>query len=689
MNIEKPTFKHLCFMYMQQLTNFPYIEKDFDAITDYQLLCRVVNYLNQVIENSNEQNTAITNLYNAFIALKDYVDTYFDENFPQLVNDKIDELVEDGTLENILHSRLNIITIYDTFQDVLTSSNTLVDGLTIETLGYYTINDGGRAYYKITDTEDENEYQEEVGELYATLMPINNQVYAEQFGIVGDTTDNSNCNEKLIIALNYASTHNCELNFMRKTYTCYSIPVPQNTRINGNGCMFKKPNFLIAPYNLEPNVYGNYGIFILEKQTSNTELKPTFIRDCTFDGNCWEIWDIEQGYAQQQGSLIKLFGNYQYTSRIKAFFYNVIVQNCASDGFHIRDNSDVYIENAKSYECFRGGLTCTGGGSLVKVNGFEFNGNLVKDGIDLESDSQSTELNEYFFTNITINNDLDLGVPLDNAIVTIDNMISKGECLIRGTSKGVYISNSHFKISDPTKNFSFTSVGEGYKNLIFDNCIFEGAKVDDEDTGTYINLQSLYEGSETTQIKVITKFINCQFKNIRTISGGPVANGEITFDGCDFDSTIFGTYAIGEGIITNQRFSPKILNIRNCTFNNSGYALFGTGSTSRICLVNFENNNFTNSANQGIRVYRSLINFNQIFKDYGFGITWHTDHKKRLTGKRIIMTTDTTQVPTSSTPGVNGDDQILIFSEDYVTILAKFVYDVETKTWTTIFNNIQ
>ena len=39
-------FKQLVLMNLQALTNFPYIEKDFDAVTDYELLCLVVDYLN-------------------------------------------------------------------------------------------------------------------------------------------------------------------------------------------------------------------------------------------------------------------------------------------------------------------------------------------------------------------------------------------------------------------------------------------------------------------------------------------------------------------------------------------------------------------------------------------------------------------------------------------------------------------
>ena len=67
------TFRQLVLMNMQQLTNFPYIEKDFDALTDYELLCLVVKFLNDVIANQNEQNDSITRMYQSFLALQEYI----------------------------------------------------------------------------------------------------------------------------------------------------------------------------------------------------------------------------------------------------------------------------------------------------------------------------------------------------------------------------------------------------------------------------------------------------------------------------------------------------------------------------------------------------------------------------------------------------------------------------------------
>lgn len=106
--MNKPTFKHICLMHIQQLTNFPYIEKDFDALTDYGLLCKIVDYLNQVITNGNAQNETITALYNAFVELKDYVDNYFDNlDVQDEINNKLDEMTESGELQEIIDTYLN------------------------------------------------------------------------------------------------------------------------------------------------------------------------------------------------------------------------------------------------------------------------------------------------------------------------------------------------------------------------------------------------------------------------------------------------------------------------------------------------------------------------------------------------------------------------------------------------------
>lgn len=74
-----------------------------DSLSYYELLNKVVHYLNVVIDNLEgvEQNTDA--LLNAYNQLQEYVNTYFDNlDLGEEIERKINEMVEDGTFDDIL-----------------------------------------------------------------------------------------------------------------------------------------------------------------------------------------------------------------------------------------------------------------------------------------------------------------------------------------------------------------------------------------------------------------------------------------------------------------------------------------------------------------------------------------------------------------------------------------------------------
>ena len=268
------TFKHLVYLHMQQLTNFPYIEKDFDALTDYELLCLVVKYLNDVIKNSNEQNESIMNLYNAFITLQDYVNDYFDEKFPELVNNKIDELVEDGTFESMLNDALHLIRVYNTYTEMIAASSGFVPYMKIRTLGYYEINDGGGAYYYVTDTESTDEYQIEIGDYYLTLVYDNNEINIKQFGCkVDGVTDDTTALKNAISQLN------------NKAISNYTLIIPAIT------CISEELDFEVQGITLKGYNINKCGIKLIGANTfikfghTGENLHEMNIRDLFIQGN--------------------------------------------------------------------------------------------------------------------------------------------------------------------------------------------------------------------------------------------------------------------------------------------------------------------------------------------------------------------------------------------------------------------
>lgn len=75
-DIIKPSYKNIPYIKGWVLTNFPFIEADFDAITSYELWCKVVKYVNELISNMKLTQDAVNDLIDAFAELKQYVDTY-------------------------------------------------------------------------------------------------------------------------------------------------------------------------------------------------------------------------------------------------------------------------------------------------------------------------------------------------------------------------------------------------------------------------------------------------------------------------------------------------------------------------------------------------------------------------------------------------------------------------------------
>ena len=208
------TFRQLVLMNMQQLTNFPYIEKDFDALTDYELLCLVVKFLNDVIANQNEQNDSITSMYEAFLALQTYVNNtkdtledafnnldnyvrnYFDNlDVQEEINNKLDSMLEDGTLQTIIEEFLqtNALWCFNNVSSMKLATN-LINGSFCKTLGYYNANDGGMANYKIRTKTNEDVINEMSlialydENLVAELIVQNNVLNIKQYGAKGNNT---------------------------------------------------------------------------------------------------------------------------------------------------------------------------------------------------------------------------------------------------------------------------------------------------------------------------------------------------------------------------------------------------------------------------------------------------------------------------------------------------------------------
>lgn len=254
------------------LQNFPFIEQDFDALTDYELICKVVEYLNRVITSQNELiaevgrfETDITNdfdrLEGLFIELKSFVDNYFDNlDVQEEINNKLDDMVEQGTLQEIIADYLNSRALFgfDTVADMQAATN-LVDGSFAYTMGYYAVNDCGCATYKITSTQPSGYYETLNSGLYAKLL-VDDVMCAKQFGTKGDglTDDTTKLNACLACGAK-------DIVIDSGTYLISgSLSVTSN--VSGEG------NVTITFPTANPSVFPTNSIFLLQ-DVDNVEIK--------------------------------------------------------------------------------------------------------------------------------------------------------------------------------------------------------------------------------------------------------------------------------------------------------------------------------------------------------------------------------------------------------------------------------
>ena len=164
----KSDFKKLRPLNIQALTNFPYIEEDFDALTDYALLCKIADVVNKVSYNQKIIDENNKEIQQALIDLKEYVDEYLvgyeelKEKVAQLIidvteinnhidiidnnidalNDKINTDINNLRieLENAINENYNVLKEYVDYQDSILSSR--IENIEIGSIEVYNPTNG-------------------------------------------------------------------------------------------------------------------------------------------------------------------------------------------------------------------------------------------------------------------------------------------------------------------------------------------------------------------------------------------------------------------------------------------------------------------------------------------------------------------------------------------------------------------
>jgi len=146
---------------------------------------------------SKETKETVEDYIARFVALKDFVDTYFENlDVQEEINNKLDKMVEDGTLQEIVASYLqaNVAWTFDSVSDMQDGKN-LVSGSYAQTIGFYSANDGGGAIYLIRDPKESETANGITTFAVHSLIAewVNTDIYInlKQLGLSTSLSDNS------------------------------------------------------------------------------------------------------------------------------------------------------------------------------------------------------------------------------------------------------------------------------------------------------------------------------------------------------------------------------------------------------------------------------------------------------------------------------------------------------------------
>lgn len=212
--------------------NFPFLENDFDALTDYELFCKMMEYVKQFAKDNEDFKRQLQEL-----------ETYvYNLNIQDAVDNKLDEMAEDGTLTELITQilTLQVTYTYNTVSDMKAAEN-LVVGSYCRTSGFYNYNDGGGAIYKIREIVNTDVIDDIVlfaitsdETLVAELLP-QYKMNSSQFGCVNNE-DNTDRFARIVEYINDSILR--ELYINEGKYLIdekLSITNVDNLKITGNG----------------------------------------------------------------------------------------------------------------------------------------------------------------------------------------------------------------------------------------------------------------------------------------------------------------------------------------------------------------------------------------------------------------------------------------------------------------------
>lgn len=234
---EQENYKPLSPFQLFVKSNFPFIEATYESLDNYGLYCKVVEYLNNVIENENTVEDNVTSLYNAFVSLNAYVSDYFDNlDVQNEINEKLDNMVRTGELQHLLDLQYNdlkseVNAQIDVIENQVTSlasgspiAVTSTSQMTDHTKIYVNTTDGKWYYYDGDSWEIGGTYQSTgIANGSIDILKLDNQLKSNFFNFYGSYLDKGNAYTGYVTRTGVINTSDSSFSYYKINLTAGEI----------------------------------------------------------------------------------------------------------------------------------------------------------------------------------------------------------------------------------------------------------------------------------------------------------------------------------------------------------------------------------------------------------------------------------------------------------------------------------
>lgn len=363
--VEKPYMRYL----------YKCIPLAFDESMSYwEQVSNLLYYL------KNEVKPVINNNAEALAELQEYV---YSLDLQDEVDNKLEEMYENGQLENIISEFIQLKTtyVYDSLSEMKEATN-LINGCYARTSGYYDYNDGGGAIYKIRTKTNEDTPND------MTIIALNDET------LIGELIINEPMNPKQFGA--YGNGENDDTNAIQGCFNnCHNIVFDRGTYMVDAVTSIKPLSDTVidlgdAIIKCITNNASNYQIIFL-KTVSNVKISNGYVIGDR---------DTHTGVTGEWGHCIRV----DESSNIE--LSNIKISKGWGDGLYVLNSSNVktnglYINNAR-----RNGISVISADGFISTNDYVENieGTAPQSAIDIEPNATTDYLKNIILNNFTAYN---------------------------------------------------------------------------------------------------------------------------------------------------------------------------------------------------------------------------------------------------------------------------------------------